>query len=288
MVLRLAFAWSPRARMVHTLLFVCLLAGLAALGQEAAPHTLLIKVHDEASLPVAKAQITLHVNGTTVWSGTTNDRGEVNISGREFPDFELSVGKKGYEAVVGRKITLEGQIVEVEVTLLHKLQAKETVTVKAGQTPTASTAEELARVEIKQLPNRPANIADAVVFTPGVVLSPEGLVIAGGDEKHNALIVNSVDSTDPATGQFGLLVPVDSVETLSVAATPFLAQYGNFTSGVVSADTRRGGEKWNFELNDPLPEFRIRTGHRAEIIFFPDRAIFYRQKPSPNLALSVQ
>ena len=261
MVLRLAFAWFPRARMVHALLFVCLLAGLSARGQEAASHTLLIKVHDEANLPVAKAQITLHVNGIAVWSGATNDRGEVNISGREFPDFELSVSKKGYEAVVGRKIALEGQIVEVEVTLLHKLQVKETVTVKAGQTPTASTAEELQRAEIKQLPNRPANIADAVVFTPGVVLSPEGLVIAGGDEKHNALIVNSVDSTDPATGQFGLLVPVDSVETLSVAATPFLAQYGNFTSGVVSADTRRGGEKWNFELNDPLPEFRIRSGH---------------------------
>jgi hypothetical protein len=54
---------------------------------------------------------------------------------------------------------------------------------------------------------------------------------------------------------------VDSVETLSVAATPYQAQYGNFTAGVISAETRRGGEKWNFNLNDPLPEFRIRSGH---------------------------
>src|SRR6266700_2312392 len=166
MVLRRYFVCSVRGCPVLVLFFVCLLAVVTARGQEAAPRGLIIKVHDEASLPVAKAQITLHVNGTTVWSGTTNDRGEASISGREFPDFELSVSKKGYEAVVGRKIALEGQIVEVEVTLLHKLQVKETVTVKAGQTPTASTAEELQRAEIKQLPNRPANIADAVVFTP--------------------------------------------------------------------------------------------------------------------------
>src|SRR5260370_41952355 len=127
MVLRPAFARSVRGCTVFALLFVCLLAVVTARGQEAVPHSLLIKVHDESSLPVAKAQITLHVNSVTVWSGTTNDRGEVSITGREFPDFELSVNKKGYEAVVGRKIALEGQIVEVEVTLLHKLQARETV-----------------------------------------------------------------------------------------------------------------------------------------------------------------
>ena len=114
---------------------------------------------------------------------------------------------------------------------------------------------------MKEMTNRPATVADALALTPGALRTPDGVTIAGGDEKHNALIVNSVDSTDPATGQFGLLVPVDSVETLSVAATPFQAQYGNFTAGVVSADTRRGGEKWNFELNDPFPEFRIRSGH---------------------------
>src|SRR6266852_4250453 len=42
---------------------------------------------------------------------------------------------------------------------------------------------------------------------------------------------------------------------------PYLAQYGRFTAGVVTAETRRGGDKWDFSLNDPLPDFRIRSGH---------------------------
>src|SRR5947207_11574336 len=98
MVLRPAIARSVRGCTVFSLLLV-LLAGLTARGQEGVPHALLIKVHDESNLAVAKAQITLHVDGVTVWSGATNERGEVSISGREFPDFELSVNKKGYEAV---------------------------------------------------------------------------------------------------------------------------------------------------------------------------------------------
>ena len=52
-----------------------------------------------------------------------------------------------------------------------------------------------------------------------------------GRDAH--LIVNSADVTDPATGQFGLTVPIDSVEAVSVYQTPFLAEYGRFTSGVV-------------------------------------------------------
>jgi outer membrane receptor for ferrienterochelin and colicin len=51
-----------------------------------------------------------------------------------------------------------------------------------------------------------------------------------------------------------MTVPVDVVERVDVFKTPYLAQFGRFTAGVVSVETRRGGDKWNFELNDPLPD----------------------------------
>ena len=47
--------------------------------------------------------------------------------------------------------------------------------------------------------------------------------------------------TDPATGQFGLTVPIDSVESVNVNQTPFLAEFGRFTAGLVWVETRRGG-----------------------------------------------
>jgi hypothetical protein len=78
---------------------------------------------------------------------------------------------------------------------------------------------------------------------------------------HSALVINSVDTVDPATGRFGLSVPIDVVDSLHVLTTPYLAQYGRFTAGVVTAETKPGGSKWHYDLNDPLPEFRIRSGH---------------------------
>ncbi|MBV9183280.1 MAG: hypothetical protein JO356_18410, partial [Acidobacteria bacterium] len=116
--------------------------------------------------------------------------------------------------------------------------------------------------QAKLTPSRPATLADAIPLVPGVVRASDGsLEIAGYGENHSTLLVNSVDVTDPATGDFGLSVPIDSVETISVSEMPYLAQYGKFIAGVVAAETRRGGEKWSFSLNDPLPEFRIRSGH---------------------------
>ena len=61
--------------------------------------------------------------------------------------------------------------------------------------------------------------------------------------------------------QFGITVPMDSVQTLNVYQTAFLAEYGRFTAGLVSVETKRGGDKWKWELNDPFPEFRIRSYH---------------------------
>jgi hypothetical protein len=71
-----------------------------------------------------------------------------------------------------------------------------------------------------------------------------------------------------------MTVPVDSVQTINVFKTPYLAQYGRFTAGVVSVETKRGGEKWNFELNDPLPEFRYLNGHLRGLRDATPRVVF--------------
>jgi len=104
--------------------------------------------------------------------------------------------------------------------------------------------------------------------------------IEGAGESRSALVVNSTDVTDPTTGRFGLSVPVDSVESIDVYKTPFLAEYGRFTSGVVSVETRRGGEKWHFELNDPLPGVRIFSWHLRGFVIPPSS--YLRRTPPEN------
>src|SRR5206468_9269238 len=123
--------------------------------------------------------------------------------------------------------------------------------IEQGATLPATVSGRIAR----ELPSRPATVADALPLIPGVVREPGGgLRISDSAEHRSALIVNSADVTDPATGQFGITVPMDSVQTMNVYQTAFLAEYGRFTAGLGSVETKRGGDKWKRELNDPFPE----------------------------------
>lgn len=126
---------------------------------------------------------------------------------------------------------------------------------------------ELRPAEVKNLPSRPQTISDALPLVPGVVRSPDGeLKLDGSGEQRSSLVVNESDVTDPATGKFGQTLPVDSIETMNVLSTPFLAQYGRFTQTVVAVETKRGGDKWHYDLNDPFPDFRIRSYHMRGIM----------------------
>ena len=104
---------------------------------------------------------------------------------------------------------------------------------------------------------------------------PDGqLRLSGTGEHRSSMLVNAHDVTDPSTGQFGATLPIDSVRTINVLTSPFLAEYGGFSNTVVSVETRKGGDKWNFELNDPLPEFRWRSWHMDGLRAATPRIVF--------------
>jgi hypothetical protein len=147
-----------------------------------------------------------------------------------------------------------------KIERVDKVEVQASASVEAEQT--SSTETNLKPQEVKSLPYRPATVTDTLPLVPGIVRGSDGEIkIEGSGEQRSALVVNSADVTDPTTGRFGMSVPVDSIESISVYKTPFLAEYGRFTGGVVSVETRRGGEKWHFELNDPLPGVRIFSWH---------------------------
>ncbi|HEY6967764.1 MAG TPA: carboxypeptidase regulatory-like domain-containing protein [Candidatus Angelobacter sp.] len=265
MHVRTAFLWvfSGVSRACGLLTLAALLS-CVLMAQEDLLHSLRITVHDKDQKPVAGATITLKFNANQTRTIKTNENGEATASNLPLSQFQLSISKNGYQAITQQIVPAKGEsTIEVEVALVPKLQNRETMTVESSDTleKGGSSSQDLERQDAKKAPERPATIADALPLLAGVVRGPEGLSIAGAGEQHSALLVNSVDTTDPATGLFGLTIPVDAVENLNMAETPYLAQFGGFTGGVISAATRGGGDKWNFEFNDPFPEFRIRSLH---------------------------
>ncbi len=225
-----------------------------------------VGIHDQSARPIAGAVVQLKNAGRVIATAVSAENGHAGLRAPEPGTYEISATKEGFRPFVKTDLDVSSQVAtSVDLTLVSALARKESVDVHdtvSAVDQGASPAIELPVQSVKELPSHPATVADALPLIPGVVRSSGGgLQISGAGEHRSALIVNSADVTDPATGQFGLTVPIDSVQTLNVYQTAFLAEYGRFTSGLVSVETRRGGEKWKWELNDPFPDFRIRSYH---------------------------
>src|SRR5215510_10205158 len=236
---------------------------------------------DESSRPAAAVQLELKRAGAVVGGAVTNEKGEA-----EFPlpapgNYEITAAKEEFETLTQSDLTIvAGTAFEVRFVMVPKIKIGEKidVTASAASAPLeqgASPSIDLQRQQVKDSAVRVANVADALPLVPGITRTDQGyLNISGTSENRSAMLVNSADVTDPATGQFGMTVPVDVVNTISVFKTPYLPQYGRFTAGVVSVETRRGGDKWNFELNDPLPEVRFLNGGLRGLSTFTPRVTF--------------
>lgn len=229
--------------------------------------TILLMVHDEAGKPVSGVEAHLRRKEVDLQVAATNDKGEFAYHGIAAGEYEVKVSKDGYETLAQTvSFDSNGTTTEIEFTMIPKITRVESVEVQAsvGQVTeqTSSVETNLKPQEMKSIPQRPATVTDTLPLVPGVIRGSDGEIkIEGTGEQRSALVVNSTDVTDPTTGRFGISVPIDSVETISVYKTPFLAEYGRFTSGVVAVETKRGGDKWHFEVNDPLPGFRILSWH---------------------------
>ena len=256
------------SELVLLVLFGCVCAASAVPQQRAAQSIVIVlSVIDDKSQPVPQARIEIHAQGQLLASALTDAAGRATATVQEWPSLHLTVSKEGYLATSTLlQIKANTGPTEVEVVLAKAQLSQESVDVHAtASNPVAeesSSQTRIAPTQAQETPGRPATLADTLPLVPGVVRASDGSVrIAGYGENHSALLVNSVDVTDPATGMFELTVPIDSVQNVSVSEMPYLAQYGKFTAGVVTAETRQGDQKWHYALNDPLPDFRIRSAH---------------------------
>ncbi len=269
-------------------LFLCSLcifsAGFSAdaLAQTNQPLTRIrVSTQDEAGQPVAGVAVQFKIKENIVSTVVSDEKGEAVAANLQAGMYDIVVSKDGFESRTQTDVALtSAQGVDIKFVMAKKVELKEEVNITASggnnkPEQISSPSTELQGSTLKELASRPREVKDALPLIPGVVRSPQGEIkISGTGENRSAFIVNNADVTDPATGQFGMTVPVDSVQSINVFKTPYLAQYGRFTAGVVSVETKRGGDKWNFELNDPFPEFRFLSGHLRGLRDATPRIVF--------------
>jgi hypothetical protein len=252
--------------------FVALVAAAGLKGQAPAPTlqqtcrpgTIRAIVRDSQESSVFDAQVRL-VSGTREFARrSTETEGVADFDDVPCGTWTVRASKEGFEDGQAT-VQIDGAAVVESILTLTPQIGHSTMDVTDTAPPVEQSSAqnyEIRPAEVAELPTNPATITETLPLVPGVVRSPTGeLRIDGSGEQRSSLVVNQSDVTDPATGAFGQTVPSGSIDSVNVLNTPFLAQYGRFTQSVIAVETKRGGDKWHFDLNDPFPDPRVRSYH---------------------------
>src|SRR2546426_6319797 len=112
------------------------------------------------------------------------------------------------------------------------------------------------------LPLAEQKFKDALPLVPGVVRTWDGkLNIKGEVENQGMLLVDSAQMVDPVTGSLAIGIPIDAIQTLNVYKTPYNAQYGGFSGGLTTIETKPPAKRWQYGGEGFMAGFRGQGGH---------------------------
>lgn len=251
------------------LLLALLLSALAPLRANGETQDLAGEVIDEKGAPIPGAVCTLYCRllpkqGLSV---VTGEKGEFSFPGLLPDKYTLACAAVGYEPISHADIEITtARPPYLEFSLPREVLVREKVEVreKAGTVTQESTAPptKLSSPQLAELPLVEQKFKAALPLVPGVIRTPNGKInIKGAVENQGLLLVDSAEMVDPVTGSFSIELPIDAVESLQVYKTAYQAQYGRFSGGLTTIDTKAPSDQFRFELNDFLPTVRVKSGH---------------------------
>lgn len=189
--------------------------------------------------------------GTTLGASTDLD-GSYLISNIPAGEYTLQISYVGYEKTIYTALRFAAS---EQKKLNKKLKSTtlifEEAVVIIGDKPLvdvedSKTGSTLSEEEIEMAPNR--QIQGLLNTQTGVVQSSDGIHIRGGRSYETGFYIDDVSAKDPLAGTgFGIDIGSNSLNSIDVTTGGAGVEYGNATSGVVSAYTKSGEEK--FALN---------------------------------------
>ncbi len=222
----------------------------------------------------------------------TGSKGYFNIRGLMPGTYDLACTALGYEPFVqtGLKISQSAPPTLHIVMPTQKL-VKQKVEVHAeGGTVSQQNAAppgKLNSTELTTLPLAEQKFKSALPLVPGVIRTPNGKInIKGSTENQGMLLIDSAEAVSPVTGSFDIDLSIDAIQSLNIYKAPLDAQYGGFSGGLTTIDTKAPGTQWGWDFNDFFPGFRGRSGHLVGINDWDPRLDFSGPITKNNLTFS--
>jgi hypothetical protein len=229
-------------------------------------------------LPGVEVAISHSMGGRAAGRTVSDANGRFEVKGLEAGRYQVVARLTGFSDLVPAPIALaDGQTVEVDLDLAISRHSEEVNVVgQAGvaRADSSASGEKVSGQLNEYLPVSGEGFHALLPIVPGVVRAPDGRIsLKGARETQGVLKVGPGYANDPSTGNFGIELPGDSIESVEVVPNPYAAEDGRFSSTVVRIETRSGSNKWRALANGfvPIPCLTICDGGTMGITAFVPR-----------------
>jgi hypothetical protein len=268
------------------LLFVC--SGLSGQAQETAPSPgkgaiegKISVVSSEGvsnSLPGIGVKLKGPSPDTQAQATTTDADGHYEFTQLGPGSYTLEVAADGFKPW-SATLTLGANQALVKDIVLQIISVNQQVEVQgeAAEIATQNVAitATVNNDQLESLPLPTQKFTEALSLIPGVVRTHTGkLTFQGQSESQGMLVVDSAESVDPVSGSFSIPIPVDIIESMTVYNLPESSQYGGFSGGLTTVETRAPSGTWNYKLRDFVPAFRGKNDHLVGLANWTPRFLF--------------
>ncbi len=267
------FAHAVLSASLGLALVLCLLPAqmIAAHGQNSQMVNLEGQVSNDHNVPLENAVCTL--TGSLLPEGglTVNaDRqGKFRFPQLLASVYALTCAAMGYKPIE-KQLDLTQGAPYLEVVLPAEEVLHQSIQVRAkapaeGLEQGAPPATISSR-QITDLPLTEQKFKAALPLIPGVIRTPDGKInIKGVPENQGLLLVDGAENVDPVTGSFSVEVPIQAIESVQVYKNAYRADYGGFSGGLTTINTKPPASQWHYEVEDITPNPRFRSGHLVGI-----------------------
>jgi hypothetical protein len=229
-------------------------------------------------LPGSTVNLVPAESGKTARTTVTNDQGEYEFTNVAPGTYTLQIILSGFKQSSSNVTVHVGEPIQQNVQLeIEEVSGNVTVTADAEELSINETAHPASfkQEKLQTVPLSNERFQDAIPLVPGVVRGPDGLLnVKGARANQSALTVNSANVDDPVTGESGINLPLEAIQSVEVVTNPYAPEYGEFTGAVTAVQTRSGSEKFNANVQSFFPRPRRRGGSFVGIGAFTPRVTF--------------
>ena len=225
------------------------------------------RVSDAAGTPLPGVVVTLlDISGAPVISGVTDQYGEYTLAAPE-GRYRLTAELPGFQIAERADVVVQSDLTTVDLSLMLA-SFQDRITVSADATPPSllgppqpNAPMTVSRTVIDNAMLLNSRYEDVLTLMPTVVRGPDDRISVGGaPASTGSLVVNGFNETDPTSGQPGVVVPIEAVDSVDVHAGGYPADFGQATGGVTSIQTRSGANQFHTSIDSIFPRLLFENG----------------------------